>query len=73
MKIISKIYLLGLVIALTQGCGADREAKSSNSEADMISTPAGIEKSKDETCSMITDFRTNKNLTFLGYKLPCWI
>ncbi|MBK6522375.1 MAG: DUF4349 domain-containing protein [Sphingobacteriaceae bacterium] len=48
MKTISKIYLLGLVIALMQGCGADREAKSSNSEADMISTPAGIEKSKDE-------------------------
>jgi len=47
MKTISKIYLLGLVIALTQACGvADREAKSSNNESDMIASSAGGEKSK---------------------------
>ncbi len=34
MKTISKIYLLGLVIALTQGCGADRKSeKEENSPA----------------------------------------
>jgi len=47
MKTISKIYLLGLVIALTQACGSsDREAKSSNNESDMIASSAGGEKSK---------------------------
>lgn len=44
MKTISKIYLLGLVIALTQGCGADREAKESAFDQSKSTT---FEKSKE--------------------------
>jgi hypothetical protein len=47
MKTISKIYLLGLVIALTQACGsADRSAKE-ESMADITKSPA-TEQAKDE-------------------------
>jgi hypothetical protein len=48
MKTISKIYLLGLVIALTQACSsADRNAKE-ESMADAKSAPMEIEKLKEE-------------------------
>ncbi|MBK6522224.1 MAG: DUF4349 domain-containing protein [Sphingobacteriaceae bacterium] len=47
MKTISKIYLLGLVIALTQACGSSMEQKAAR-EADMIASPTESEKSKDE-------------------------
>jgi len=51
MKTISKIYLLGLFIALTQACGSDRTYKSAKEEAvtdqTMVSPPPG-EQPKDE-------------------------
>jgi len=40
MKTISKIYLLGLAIALTQGCGADRKADREEKAKAMISNEA---------------------------------
>ena len=40
MKTISKIYLLGLAIALTQGCGADRKADREENAKAMISNEA---------------------------------
>lgn len=46
MKIISKIYLLALVIALTQGCGGDREAKNYTDSS--MSAPSLEDKSKLE-------------------------
>lgn len=51
MKTISKIYLLGLAIALVQGCGADRKSKQEESaKMDMIATeaPASIGSAEEK-------------------------
>jgi hypothetical protein len=48
MKTISKIYLLGLVIALTQACNADRSS-AKDEAVDMSNGPMNLEQSKNES------------------------
>ncbi len=48
MKTISKIYLLGLVIALTQACSDGKSYKEDSSKESIMSSPMNMEQSKDE-------------------------